>query len=265
MDLFTSYETHTFVFPTNADEETSQTVLGWSSGGCNIVWSDLLPRVLAAHGEQLVGGKEVLELGAGCGLVGLLAARWAKRVDLTDGDEAEVALLAQNVQEHAPSSSRCCCSAQQLSWGAPSVAEAVKNGLIAPSYDVILAAQVVYVPEAIGALVETIACLLRDDGRCILYNDAVACTATQPECRALLDTALAAHKLRAEPVLSEGTGAEEDNVSASANPGLAAAIASKGPLHELLTLPKRPKGAVRWFPHADAYMLQITRMITGGE
>ena len=43
-----------------------------------------------------------LELGAGCGLIGMLAANWAKRVDITDGDEEEVALIGTNVAQHAP-------------------------------------------------------------------------------------------------------------------------------------------------------------------
>ena len=90
MDLFTDYETHCFSFETAGSGPTlEQEVLGWSRGGCVVVWSDLMPRLVAFQGEDLVGGKTVLELGAGCGLVGLVAAHFAARVDITDGDVQE--------------------------------------------------------------------------------------------------------------------------------------------------------------------------------
>ena len=59
--------------------------------------------------------------------------------------------------------------------------------------------QVVYVKENIAKLVETLAGMLTADGCVYLYNDAVAQMATQAECRALLDAALATHRLRAAP------------------------------------------------------------------
>ena len=98
MNLFTSHEPRHFAFTNDVE----QTVLGWCQGGCDIVWSDHLPALLAEHGAAMCGGKTVLELGAGCGLVGLVAAHWATRVDITDGDEEEVELIRMNCAEHAP-------------------------------------------------------------------------------------------------------------------------------------------------------------------
>ena len=141
--MFATHDLHTFTFPTlDADRAVTQSCLGWRQGGCDIVWSDHLPRVLAAHGSAMCGGKTVLELGAGCGLVGLIAAQFASRVDITDGDPEEVDLIQMNVEAHAPAGG-AVVSAQFLEWGSAPAAEARSSGaLLAGGYDVILAAQV---------------------------------------------------------------------------------------------------------------------------
>jgi hypothetical protein len=102
----------------------------------------------------------------------------------------------------------------------------------------ILASQVVYVPAAIEPLVMTIATMLRDDSsEALLYNDAVSTTSTQQECRALLDAAIAAHGLVAEPALCDG---------------------ADQPTEGRLRL---PEGTV--MPHADSYVLRIRRRARG--
>ena len=60
MDLFTNYETHRYRFATSDGPFFEQEVLGWSAGGCAVVWSDLLPRIVAFHGKELCSGKTVL-------------------------------------------------------------------------------------------------------------------------------------------------------------------------------------------------------------
>jgi predicted nicotinamide N-methyase len=219
LNFFETYETHEFEFPTSDEgAPLRQTCLSW-----RVPWSEVLPRLVAAHGAAICGGKTVIELGAGCGLVGLVAARFASHVDITDGDPEEVELIRSNVESHAPE--RVPVNARYLDWGASQVAEARASGVLRPAgYDVVLAAQVVYVPAAIGLLVETIAALLSDDPRshALLYNDAVACTSTQAECRALLDAALPRCGLRAEPCVL-----------------------------------RLPPGCV--LPHADSYLLRVVR------
>ena len=171
--MFTNYETRTFSYPSSTDAPLDVTCVGWTQGGCDVVWSDVLPRMLAVHGSAECGGKAVVELGAGSGLVGLLAARWASKVDITDGDEEEVSLIARNVEEHAPAGG-CALSARFLEWGAEPAAEFLRDAQQPDGYDVVLAAQVVYVPAAIGPLAQSIAALMKADGTALLYNDAVS-------------------------------------------------------------------------------------------
>jgi hypothetical protein len=243
MNLFTeeSWEAASFTFAkADGGPPIKQTVLGWVQGGCNITWSNVLPEILCSrYGPEICGGKTVLELGAGCGLIGLVAANWAMRVDITDGDEEEVELIRRNVEENAPTGG-CVCSAVHLEWGGESAAAARKAGspLSPDGYDLILASQVVYVPAAIEPLVMTIATMLRDDSsEALLYNDAVSTTSTQQECRALLDAAIAAHGLVAEPALCDG---------------------ADQPTEGRLRL---PEGTV--MPHADSYVLRIRRRARG--
>ena len=226
--MFTSYESASVTYEAS-DGVLTQSILGWRQGGCDIVLSDLLPRLIALHGKQIVGGATVLELGASCGLVGLIAAQFATLVDITDGDEEEVPLIERNVAENAVQASNP--KAAFLEWGMENARRARIDGTLrcgSNGYDVILASQVVYVPEAIPLLVETMWELLATDGVILLYNDAVSTTATQRECRQLLDAALSKFNLRWEDVAV--TGAAE------------------------LVLPANLS-----LPHADAYLLRITR------
>lgn len=74
----------------------------------------LLACHLYAH-PRVVRGACVLELGAGCGLVGMLAARLGARATLiTDGDAATVRLLRRNLARNAPLPR---AAASVLRWG----------------------------------------------------------------------------------------------------------------------------------------------------
>lgn len=210
LDLLTSYVETTVEYAgeDGAGGPVRQTVLSWSMGGCQTVWSEVLPRLVAMHGRRLLSGRAVLELGAGCGLIGLLAANWASRVDVTDGDEEEVALIGTNVAEHAPDAPAGARPQRQggrlraalLDWARPE--EAVPHLLgEREGYDVILASQVVYQPDSVPLLAKTLRYFLAPAGSVYLYNDQVALFGTtQAECRALLDRALAAEGLCFEPL-----------------------------------------------------------------
>ena len=200
LSLFTTYEPFELSCVVENGEPVTVTWLGWAQGGCQGCWSDVLPRVLALNGRSVLGDKTVLELGAGCGVIGLLASRWAAHVDITDGDEEEVCLIGSNCTEHAPPGAHV--AAHHLDWDAPAASAGLRGKR---GYDVVLASQVVYQPQHIGSLANTIGHYMADGGYALLYNDAVASSSTQPACRALLDEGLAANGLVAEDLLRSGS------------------------------------------------------------
>ena len=119
---------------------------------------------------NLIHDQCVLELGAGCGLLGLACAQWlnAKHVTMTDVNEHVLERLRQNMSlcHH---SNTPCIEAMKLDWS--------DSQTWTTDYDVIIAADVVYDPDVIPALVNIlqnilqklrktavwIACLLRNE------------------------------------------------------------------------------------------------------
>ena len=92
----------------------------------------------------IVVGRDVLELGAGTGAVGLTcAALGASSVTMTDRDEATLALMHTNarINGHYDASSTCEVCIQVLDWGDPA------TFIQGASYDLIVAADVLYLPE----------------------------------------------------------------------------------------------------------------------
>ena len=108
---------------------------------------------LAAN-PSLVSGANVVELGAGVGLPGLLAAHLgARRVLLTDYEPQVVAHVAQNATLCGVLDG---CSGLCLDWTKLSLLPAVH----AASFDVILAADVLYIQDIMPAFVDTVRMLL---------------------------------------------------------------------------------------------------------
>ena len=171
LNILTDYHETTVEYEGPSDERIRQTCLGWSMGGCDTVWAEVLQRILCRNGRSLVGGCTVLELGAGCGQLGLLAANWASRVDITDGDEEEVTLIGVNIEQHSPAAAGAQLRAVHLDWSRPKEAEGRLLGR--ESYDVILASQVSYIPAFIPDLARTIRYYLSPGGTAYLYNDQV--------------------------------------------------------------------------------------------
>ena len=93
-------------------------------------------------------GKSVLEVGAGCGLVGLaLAKLGSPRVVLSDL-EAALPLLKRNIEVNGCSQT---CAAAALSWGCESALRA-----LSPPFDYVIGADVMYIVEVIPLLVSTL-------------------------------------------------------------------------------------------------------------
>ena len=114
-------------------------------------WATLWPAAITS--AQLVGttnlideGTSILEIGCGCGLVGLAAAMRGATVTLTDGDPAGVELTVRNISENALDDR---CRAEVFRWEDPPD----------PAWqpDLLLGCDVLYDPKAHPLLARLIA------------------------------------------------------------------------------------------------------------
>jgi len=134
---------------------------GFVSGTSSVIWpvALLLSRHLCENPE-LVRGKKCIELGAGIGIVGMVAAALgAECVIVTDLPEAQPLLERNAALARARSAAVCSVSAASLPWGDGASIDAVGRG----EFDVVLAADVLIGGWAHthGALAETMRALLR--------------------------------------------------------------------------------------------------------
>ena len=122
-----------------------------------IVW--LVSRVTAHYvaASGVAKGRHAIELGAGAGLVGLLASQLATSIVLTDFEPEVLSLLERNL---CHVSDACTSSSvNALSWGSSSDLAALPR----QHFDLILGADVVYWGHSISPLVATVTgCLTRD-------------------------------------------------------------------------------------------------------
>lgn len=116
----------------------------------SIMWEGSLALVYfilsQEHFSSKAGSLQILELGAGTGVAGLLLASTDVQASITLTD---LPLLVPLMQKNIAANSRSVC-AQALSWGT----EESKN--LSGSFDVILAADVVYSAELIEPLLHTL-------------------------------------------------------------------------------------------------------------
>ncbi|KAI0676805.1 putative methyltransferase-domain-containing protein [Trametes maxima] len=130
-----------------------------ASPGCGgIAWpaGEVLASYISRRGS--LDGKNVLELGSGTGLVGLVAGRLGARVWITD-QAPLLGIMKQNVSlNHLDS----CVTVAELNWGEPLPLEL-------PKPDLILAADCVYFEPAFPLLVKTLADLVHDASTEVLF------------------------------------------------------------------------------------------------
>jgi len=117
-----------------------------------LLWAQVLAQYLVKQGPNSLRGKNVLELGSGTGLVGLVAAMLGGTVCLTD----QVPLLNIIRENVAINKLSRLCSVAELNWGDPIPADI-------PRPDVILAADCVYFEPAFPLLVQTLCDLVGAD------------------------------------------------------------------------------------------------------
>ncbi|CAM9134423.1 unnamed protein product, partial [Phaeothamnion confervicola] len=124
-----------------------------------------------------LSGARVLELGAGVGIAGMLAARLrAAEVALTDGDACCVPLLAKSAKDNGLAN----VVAARLLWGDAKstadechTADAAASGASPPPmplFNVILAGDVLYKPDLIDPLLTTAAAFLAPRGTFLLCH-----------------------------------------------------------------------------------------------
>lgn len=68
----------------------------------------------SSQGQELIRGKPIIELGAGCGLCGLLATQMCPEVVFTDNEPEVLKILELNMKHTAPG---CKASVVDLDWG----------------------------------------------------------------------------------------------------------------------------------------------------
>ncbi len=80
-----------------------------------VLWpiAEHLASFICEQGKEFFVGRQVLELGAGCGLLGLVASQFASRTILTDGNNAVLNLLQRNAELNGGNS----VEVRQLRWG----------------------------------------------------------------------------------------------------------------------------------------------------
>ncbi|XP_028303008.1 EEF1A lysine methyltransferase 3-like [Gouania willdenowi] len=127
-------------------------LFGGNLGVAAPVWEAALH--LSLYLEELrveLRGRRVLELGAGTGLLGIMAARLGAEVTLTDLPLALPQLQA-NVSTNMPSSGWPSVppSVLPLSWGEDHMK-------FSSDWDLVLCADIIYLPETYSQIVETLA------------------------------------------------------------------------------------------------------------
>lgn len=183
--------------------EVEVSIYGWKKVDGNIVWrgAQMLADKLADSAETVerLKGSSVLELGAGSGLLGILCAHLGAHAVITDGDEKEFPVLARNAECFEDMlSNGGSISASVLEWGRTAGLKAVEArvpGLIPHSFDFIVASDVVYIPQYIPDLAESIEFFLAPQGVAIITNTAVSTRTNHQQARELFLTALEAQGL----------------------------------------------------------------------
>uniref|UniRef100_A0A3Q3AVU0 EEF1A lysine methyltransferase 3 n=1 Tax=Kryptolebias marmoratus TaxID=37003 RepID=A0A3Q3AVU0_KRYMA len=153
------------VFHLMGEELRINQVFGADLGVAAPVWEAALHLCRYLEDESVeLRGRRIIELGAGTGLVGILAARLGAEVTLTDLPLALPQLQA-NVSANTPSDGWPSVppTVLPLSWG--------RDHLNFPSdWDLVLCADIIYLPETYPLLVETLAHLCRNGAEVYLSS-----------------------------------------------------------------------------------------------
>ncbi|XP_015261429.1 PREDICTED: protein N-lysine methyltransferase METTL21A [Gekko japonicus] len=130
---------------------TIQIKQNWKQFGvAAVVWDAAV--VLCTYlemGDVDLRGRSVIELGAGTGLLGIVAALLGAQVTITDR-EAALAFLKSNVQANLPTDLQPRAEVKELTWGQNLASFSTGE------YDFILGADIVYLEETFADLLQTL-------------------------------------------------------------------------------------------------------------
>nr|XP_043627710.1 protein N-lysine methyltransferase METTL21A [Erigeron canadensis] len=118
----------------------------WDSG---IVLGKFLENAVET-GLLVLQGKKVVELGAGCGLVGCIAALLGSQVIITDMPD-RLRLLRKNVEDNLYGGIRGSATVNELTWG-----DRPDPELVQPLPDLVIGSDVIYSEEAVTDLLDTL-------------------------------------------------------------------------------------------------------------
>ncbi|XP_031669170.1 protein N-lysine methyltransferase METTL21A-like isoform X2 [Oncorhynchus kisutch] len=119
-------------------------------GVAAVVWDAAVVMCMYLElGQVELTGKVAIELGAGTGLVGIVAALLgAKKVTITDREPA-LGFLAANVKENIPPDQLGAVEVSELTWG-QGLERYPKGG-----FDIVLGADIVYLEDTFPSLLQT--------------------------------------------------------------------------------------------------------------
>ncbi|XP_054479539.1 protein N-lysine methyltransferase METTL21A [Anoplopoma fimbria] len=125
-------------------------------GVAAVVWDAAVVMCMYLEmGKLELKGKGVIELGAGTGLVGIVAALMGAKVTITDREPA-LDFLSANVKANLPPDSQGSVVVSELSWG-----EGLER-YPAGGFDVVLGADIVYLEDTFVPLLQTLEHLCSD-------------------------------------------------------------------------------------------------------
>ncbi|XP_042368963.1 protein N-lysine methyltransferase METTL21A [Plectropomus leopardus] len=125
-------------------------------GVAAVVWDAAVVMCMYLEmGKVALKGKRAVELGAGTGLVGIVAALLGAKVTITDREPA-LDFLSTNVKANLPSDSLGSAVVSELTWG-----EGLER-YPAGSFDLVLGADIVYLEDTFVPLLQTLEHLCSD-------------------------------------------------------------------------------------------------------
>ncbi|KAM4601899.1 protein N-lysine methyltransferase METTL21A [Polymixia lowei] len=118
-------------------------------GVAAVVWDAAVVMCMYLElGQVDLKGKVAIELGAGTGLVGIVAALLGAKVTITDREPA-LEFLSANVKANVPPDRRGSVAVSELTWG-----EGLEH-YPAGGFDLVLGADIVYLEDTFEALLRT--------------------------------------------------------------------------------------------------------------